>query len=535
MKKPLVLNISPEDVQRVPDGWQYARQRDFTGGENLAKLPELVKRNQFIKMENAIISPEGQVTDCWQMDTLAMQNTVGIGGLVLSAPGSDGQFTFWHSNVTEPSGGAVRSGTMTMDGTADANVGTVVGITGAQIAGLSYAVSYLGKHYCCNDSGGVLNLTNSLKILNGALVGRIPLKLKAYANRLWAVCSGGQLVFSNNGDATTWDAGNIILLPNQEPIIDFIPVQGGAIVYSHTSAYAFYGTGVYQDTSIILIRDNVALSAGAVLVDDSIYVVGNRGMNQIALNGFKELPHNQDAFFAANAAVWNALTTFGTLQLETVQAVYLSKFHAILYLMTAGSATQGFLYYVGANSYAKINQTISYSGVRGPFLLPISDGSTDFIVRMASGICKSVYPSGALATARPSIIQTRFEDADSTREKIWRHLCLTMDAGAYNAIISVFLDYSETPVSVRAGILDLAQGENTIELFDSNGGAIRGKAISVRIELNTLSNLSYLIGTEGQALCGPDGALLTAISMPAPSSFKFREIRIKYCEVGAPK
>lgn len=375
----------------------------------------------------------------------------------------------------------------------------------------------------------IYNLTDDIFISTGALAGKNPVKLRQYDNRLWAVCDDGSLVFSDNGDATAWDALNIILLPNREPMIDFLPVQGGVILLSRTSAYAMYGSGTYQDTSILPIQDGSApgsklmLSDSAVVIDNVAYVLGNKGVHKITLNGMAEIPHDQTAFFTSRYAAWNALS-------QAVQGIYLYRFHAILYLFQDGYGSQGFLYYVKNGAFCKIDMTLPAAL---PYMVELFSAQADFLLGSGDGtaICRSVYPAGVLASQRLSTIQTRHEDADSLREKIWRHLGITVAVDTPNVLIQAFLDHSETPAILQYGVVDLVAGDNIIDLFDWNDQYLRSKTISFRIDIG--GNVYLVADGTREVLMNGNEPLISDDVPTNAANFAIREVRLKYCEVGA--
>lgn len=369
----------------------------------------------------------------------------------------------------------------------------------------------------------IYNLTDDVFTSSGALAGRNPVKLRQYDNRLWAVCDDGSIVFSDNGDATTWDELNIILLPNREPCIDFLPVQGGAILLSRTSVYAMYGSGTYQDTSILLIQDRLLLSDSAVTVDNVVYVLGNRGVHRVSLNGIQEIPHDQTEFFKSRYPAWNALS-------QAVQGVYLYRFHSILYLFQAGYGAQGFLYSLREGGFFKIDRVLPSAL---PYLVEVFDQNTDFLLGSGDGsiISRSTYPAGVLADFRLSTIQTRHEDADSTREKIWRHLGLVVAVPTHNVLLQVYLDGSDTPTIIKNGCVDLAAGDNIIELFDAEDNFLRSKTISFEI---SIGGNTYLVDDEtGEVLTSGTDNLISDDLPGTPANFALKEIRVKFCEVGA--
>ena len=347
----------------------------------------------------------------------------------------------------------------------------------------------------------IYNLTDDAFISNGSLSGKVTIRVRQYDNRLWAVCSDGSLVFSNNGDPSTWDSANIILLPNWEKIIDFLPVQGGVILLSKTSAYAMYGSGSYLDTSIILIQEGLLLSDSAITVDNTVYVLGNRGVHIITLSGMKPLPADQVDYFDSNYAAWNAIS-------GGLQGIFLYKFNAILYLFATGFAGAGFLYNIHTGAFQKVSQEL-------PAILPYMEAmnhpQVDFLVGTGNGttICRSIYPAGVLESPRTSIIQTRHEDADSLREKVWRHLAIYTSSAVPNVTILLYLDGSSEATELYSGQVNLVAGENIIELYDLTENLPRSTTMSVAIHIG--------------------GAI-----SDMPSDFVIKQIRFKYRLVGLP-
>lgn len=155
MKQPVTLTITPDDVQSVRDGWIMARQRDFSGGENLSTLPEKIARNQFIRMENAIVSPEGELTDCWQMDTPLFTNVTG-GIVLIPIPGSRLMTVF------AASGNNVVQFNIDPQSPTPYDLSNPSGYPGyvshahasaVSILGISHGTPFLGKNFCCASTG----------------------------------------------------------------------------------------------------------------------------------------------------------------------------------------------------------------------------------------------------------------------------------------------------------------------------------------------------------------------------------------------
>jgi hypothetical protein len=236
--------------------------------------------------------------------------------------------------------------------------------------------------------------------------------------------------------------------------------------------------------------------------------------------------------------VWNA-------QGQAIQGVYLYKFHSILYLFHASYGIQGFVFNIKNGAFTKINQSLPPFL---PYLMALNDSHTDFILGIGDGtqIGKSIYPSQVLSVVREAVLQTRHEDADSMRYKVWEHLGIITTTPVYNVRVRYYLDGSDTAHDVKFGTieqvnsvpgnfayatLDLQAGDNIIQLFDTNGKRLRSKTISFEI---TIGNQIYLIDeVTGSALIDETGDYLISENLDSHGqSFGLQELRLKYREVG---
>ncbi len=489
--------------------WQIARQRDYRGGEVQALLPEMVARNQFLRMENAIIFPNGFVTAFHQTDVEIISGA--YGGLALSL-NTDGTYTYYATPAT----GTIYTGNLDTVNNTSINVsdGTGHAVSGAALSGVHMAVLYLGKLYCPNATGGILNLTDLTLI---AIPGKNVKRIYIYTNRLWAVCTDGSLLISNNGDATTWDPLNIIFLPNTDPIIDFVPVQSGAIVYSTTSVYAMYGSS-YLDITFVLLLDRQIFSSGAVTIDGTVFIVGPRGVYSVSLNGAAEIPHSQAPYFQS---LFKTLAT-PAVAVDVVQGAYLQRFEAILFMWDATyGGTQGFVFYPYTKSYSKVNQLLN---VNFPLLLALNDANTDFIIGSNAGsFCKSTYPSNSTFEPRQSVIQTRFEDADSTRNKVWREFSVQVNEVVYGVNIDYLADNSTIPINIVTNTV-LYPGRNIFWL-----DIPRSQSISFILTIDN-GLVVYLTDNFGVNLTDDNGLPLTITQ--SPGNYTLEELRLKYREAG---
>lgn len=490
--------------------WQIARQRDYRGGEVQALLPEMVARNQLLRMENALIFPNGFVTAFFQTDTQSIINATT--GLALS-PNNDGTWTYYATTVV----GTITTGILdtSLNTPIGAGAGTPHTVGSASISGVHKAVLFLGKWYCPNATGGVLNLTDFTLI---SIPGKNIKHLYIYTNRLWGVCDDGSLIICDNGDATTWNPLNIIFLPNTDPIVDFVPVQGGAIVYSTTSCYAMYGSS-YQDITFVLLLDRQQFTSGAVDIDGTVFFVGTRGVYAASLNGCQLIPHTQQVYFQQMYPTFSK----SAIAVDIVKGIYLQRFQAILFMWdTQYGGTQSFVFYPETKAYTKVSQLLPTSF---PYMLALNDANTDFLIGTTAGtLCKSTYPSAQTLNPRSSVLQTRIEDADSLRNKIWRELSIEVDQSVYGVTVEASQDEGNTFTDLIASGALLSPGRNIFWM-----DLPRSQSITFRITISNESELE-LSDDFGNLLTDDIGEVLTFSGVSG--SYTLKEMRVKYREAG---
>lgn len=318
MRKPVILKIAPDKAdQQVTDGWQFARQRDFTGGESLAKLPEMVKRSQLIRMENAIISPEGEVTECWQMDQALFVNV--SGGIVVAPIHGSPLFTVYGA-----SGENVISFTFDPSNPVPYDMNAASDYPGyvlrahidpVTILGVSHGTPFLGKNYCCAStnlyiSGGT----------GGVAVPPTPGQLTASPSAItFGTC---EMLTTNRVDVTVMNA-------------TALPVTLTALNYSGSGAAVFGdeadlpqtiaagGTYTFPATYI-----PPAAEASNAVLD----IVSNIGILQRGVNG------------TATPAVITATPAsvdFGTVQVLTNQQINVTVTNTTLSPVTLTGASGG--------------------------------------------------------------------------------------------------------------------------------------------------------------------------------------------------
>lgn len=519
------LQIMPDDGQAVKDGWNVARQRDFRGGETQALLPELVSRNQLLVMENILLFTTGYLSSFFQLSEQLI--TRADPGVCLSLSYGGVYNTFYAPGNNK----VIVSFIDTASAAAkDISTGINHSVTGAYISGLVKPVMFLAKLYCSNPNpdtslNGILNLTDYTLITNP---GKTIKKLAVYTNRLWAVNSNGTIQISNNGDATTWDPMNILWLPNQEPALDFVPVQGGAIVYGANSVYAMYGAD-YTDITFVPLQLGKHFTAGNVEVNGIVYIMSTEGIYKTTLNGADLLPHNQHDFFQSIFPVLIASP-------GSIKAVHLQKFSAIIYTWSAAlGGSRSIIYYYHNNSYSKGNILLPAAC---PYAMNLDDINTDFLFGLSTGTyVKSGYPSVNQQQPSISILQTRYEDADSPRLKTWGELGITVQTVTFGVTIEAIIDYAGTSIIVASNAL-LTIGSNIFNLNNSEGLATgtnfpETSEISFRITFDSDATITTNLSSETNSqllISETTGNYLTFDSMPR--NFIVQELRLKYCLSG---
>jgi hypothetical protein len=497
-------------------GWQVGRGRDFRGGETQAELPEQVGRNQFIRMENAMIYPTGWVTASHQADTELITGA-DLGACIV--PYTNGTY-----NVFSAPGNGIVYGQF-LDTSAASSVDMLLGsqtaVAGARIAGIHKAIEFLGKWYCANPSGndaedGVINLTDfSLINIPGsaATAGRL---LRAHLNRLWLINSDGTLHICDNGDATTWNALNVLLLANSEKVIGFHPVQGGAIVYGPYSIYAMYGSD-YTDITFIPLMLGKKLTNASVEVAGTVYILSTEGVYTVTLNGAQLVPHNQEPFFKAHFGIFSD-------PLKTITAIYLQSFRAVLFTWpTVYGVSQSLVFYLHG-AYSKINKLLP---TEYPYIIDLNDQNTDYLVALRTGVfAKSEYPSSQMLEPQPSILQTRHEDCDNTREKTWSKFTIVTGEVVYGVTIEAFVDDAEDPVTV-ASEASLEKGVNVFDLDD----VPRGETLSMRITIDN-SAIMTIVSDDDVTMILTDEAGDELVSGINPGNWTIKELRLRYAPIG---
>ncbi|KAB0668942.1 hypothetical protein F6V30_13980 [Oryzomonas sagensis] len=523
--KPLALKILPDDAASVKDGWQIHRQRDFRGCETQALLPEAVGRNQLLRMENVLLFSTGYLSSFFELDAAVITGATPGVCLALAFGGA-------YNAYFAPGDGNVYTSALDTSNDLPLNVsaGTARAVANAYISGIEKPVMFLGKQYCTNPNpdntkNGILNLTDFTTI---SIPGKTIRKLRVYTNRLWAVNSDGTIQISDNGDATVWNPLNILWLPNQEPALDFVPVQGGAIVYGASSIYAMYGAD-YRDITFVPLQLGKRLTGANAESNGVVYILSTEGIYATTLNAAALQPHSQQEFF-------KSIFPMLTASPQSITAVHLQKFYAILYTWPVQyGGTQSLLYYYLNNGYSKGNLLLPQEC---PMTLALNDINTDFLFGQSAGtLVKSTYPSRDLQKPHMAVLQTRHEDADSTRQKEWKEFAVTVHDAVFGASIDAFLDYSPYPIAIASNVI-LSAGDNIFVLNNASGltpgnNFPRARTISIRLTFNNGATVSTILAndTTGNLLKSETtGNYLTFDS--TPGDFLIQELRLKYALAG---
>lgn len=500
--------------------WQVGRNRDFRGGETQAKLPEEIGRNQLIRMENAMLFPNGWLTAAHQADTTLITGaTLGVA----IVPGANGTYTAYSASGDD----IVYS--KFLDTASEASfpmgAGTMHGVVGSRIVGVQKSVRFLGKDYVPNPNAddtkdGILNLTD-FSLINIPGSAATASKLRLYMNRLWLIMSDGTLRHSDNGSATSWNALNTILLQNSEPIVDFHPVQGGAIVYSATAIYAMYGA-TYSDITFIQLTGTTPdspkhFTTGSVEIEGSVYILSSAGIYRATLNGVELIPHHQEVYFRNHYDIFSDPSKTG------VTATYLTQFRAILFSWPESYKVGGqSLVFHLTGAVSKLNRLLP---TVFPYIVAMNDVNTDYLIGTDAGtLAKSEYPNPNMLTPQPAVLQTRHEDCDAYRDKVWSEFVIVTNEIVYGVTVKAYLDYATTPIPVAENVV-CVNGENTFWLDDLP----RSKTISMEIDID--GNLPMmLVSDEGVPLT--DGFGNGLLAGGNPTNWTIKEIRLRYREAG---
>jgi len=363
---------------------------------------------------------------------------------------------------------------------------------------------------------GILNLTDYelISIPNGTATAY---KLRLYANRLWLIDSLGELWNCDNGDATTWNPMNIMLLANSEPVIDFHPVPGGAIVYSASAIYAMYGSTYTDITFVPLMQSGVNeknFSTGSVEVAGVVYILSSEGVYACTLNGAQLIPHHQETYFADRHGIFSDPS-------KIITSLYLQDFKAIIFTWPEvyDSGLQSLVFYI-SGAYSKLNRLLPTAY---PYALALNDKNTDFLWGKSLGkLYKSEYPSVDLVTYQPSYIQTPHTDCGTARSKVWSEFVIEFDNVTYGVTIQAFIDFSTVPIEIAADEV-CVKGDNTFWLDDLPCS----KTLSILISINNHTTAFIVSDDDPETFISDEDGNLMVTSIN-PGNWVIKELRLRF-------
>ena len=403
----------------------------------------------------------------------------------------------------------------TTDSTPPSITGKVVGDTVTDGTVTWMLMSLIGTDYL--PYNGILNLTDYtlIPIPNGAATAS---KLRLYYNRLWLIDSAGTLRNCDNGDASTWNAMNIMLLANSEPIIDFHPVPGGAIVYSATAIYAMYGSTYTDITFVPLMQSGGSnskhFSTGSVEVAGVVYILSSEGIYAVTLNGAQLIDHHQERFFSSHYQIFSDPS-------KAITALYLQAFKAVVFTWPEhyDIGGQSLVFYL-SGAYSKLNRLLPSDY---PYALALNDSSTDFLWGTTSGrLAKSEYPSPDLVAYQPAIIQTKHEDCGTARDKVWSEFVLSFDKTTYGVTVQFILDDSGVPITIAEEVTCL-KGDNSFWLDELPCS----KTISALITINNHALTTIVSDDDPDVAITHNGEDLIS-TLLNPGNWLITEIRMRY-------
>lgn len=217
--------------------WTKNRYRDFTGGENLQVLPELIAPNEVVKAYNCVITSDG-LLQTRQGKIQVNATSLGSGGLVSVHRYSKENGTRY---VLVQHGTSLYA--KSWDGvTPFANFGTAVK-TGLTAGKKLRSVTWKDKLILTNGTDTPFTFDGT----SCADVAAIPKSkiIVLYAGRLWAVDeTTGFLENSNLEDYTDWtDSGSYKVRDGEgDKITALVPLPGGMVILKKNSLQTLYGT-----------------------------------------------------------------------------------------------------------------------------------------------------------------------------------------------------------------------------------------------------------------------------------------------------
>lgn len=270
--------------------WQKPLYRNFTGGESLKILPEVLLPNQVFRAQNCVINTEGL------LETRLGRTKVNVTSL--GAGGITSVHRYSRENGTRYL--VVQHGTSlyakTWDGSTPFNTFGAAVKTDLDPAKLRSVV--------WKDKLILTNGVDQAFTFDGTVcteVAAIPLcdALYLYAGRLWAVDKAtGFLENSNLEDYTNWSESGSYKVRDGEgdSIVALSPQNGGMVIFKQNTVQALYGT----NKNNIVIKDPFSRRMGCVAIDsvlDDGLFVGKDNLYEFSLTGISPRPETHAPLF----------------------------------------------------------------------------------------------------------------------------------------------------------------------------------------------------------------------------------------------
>ena len=263
--------------------WNKPLYRDFTGGENLKILPEVVLPNQVLRAQNCVITNEG-LLETRLGKTRINGTSLGAGPIISAHRYSKENGTRY---LVAQHGTSLYA--KTWDGEAQFAAFPAAIKTGLNPAKLR-SVVWKDKLFLTNGVDKAFTFDGTTCVD----VAAIPLTkiLVLYAGRLWAVdVTTGFIENSNLEDYTDWSESGSYKVRDGEgdSIVALSPQNGGLVIFKQNSVQTLYGT----NKNNIAIQEPFSRRIGCIAVDSVLedgFFMAKDNFYTFTLNGISPLP-----------------------------------------------------------------------------------------------------------------------------------------------------------------------------------------------------------------------------------------------------
>ncbi len=422
--------------------WRINRQRDFTGGENLAVLPELMAPNQLLQARNMVMTADGLLET--RQGKSKVNNTAGyLGeGPVLSihrfakSSGGDKYLVVQHGTSLyaaiwdgDPGNPIQSFTTVRSDLTAGAKLRSVVWKDKLILTnGVDNPFRFDGS------SWADLNRTNPDPPPSSKYI-------KVYGGKLWLVDvdNPNHLRFSGLEDYDSWNQLDVINLRDGDGdvITGLSPQPGGMIITKQKSVWQLFGTNRYDiqigeaplSDTVGCVAPDTLLDEGLFLGPDTLYRFTLSGIQRIADTHMKliepvNLSMKQDAFAVSIPRESRAVCKVDTTVLNIDGR------------------------YQNITTWDSLNAScFAVADAEGdPGCLLIGDLTDGYVYSLTN----STDDDGNNIT---TVFQTAHRDEGSPRKKVWRYFLPEIDAtDEIDAVISLRYDLDNGLTTNAKGI-----------------------------------------------------------------------------------